>query len=296
VYSRSSTGGSRFPVHSSFAPAITCSALHATVTVRVRLSLLHLFWPSHSGLGFLRPLRVLTVRPSPRPRPTAASSDHGSFGADQEAHTRRFALCALPSRLLLCLQGPSHRRRECCTSPVRWLTAPSAAPAQVIMNQVDPQKNKRKESKQKSKEALGKLGIDLATLDLSEHEEIIASEVVSADEIQVTFNGVWFFFSCPFHWPPKLLMLRPCPVPACRRRRSRSDHLPAQRSRHLPALLPAIVRELGRTLWRAKGSLALRSARLWKGEWWFTTKQGSFCSSYPSDTLMTQCCRPCWQR
>lgn len=60
----------------------------------------------------------------------------------------------------------------------------------VIMNQVDPQKSKRKESKQKSKEALGKLGIDLATLDLSEHEEIIASEVVSADEIQVTFKDV----------------------------------------------------------------------------------------------------------
>lgn len=59
------------------------------------------------------------------------------------------------------------------------------------MNQVDPQKSKRKESKQKSKEALGKLGIDLATLDLSEHEEIIASEVVSADEIQVTFKGAW---------------------------------------------------------------------------------------------------------
>ncbi|GAA5977609.1 hypothetical protein JCM10908_005037 [Rhodotorula pacifica] len=60
----------------------------------------------------------------------------------------------------------------------------------VIMSQVDPQKSKRKESKQKSKEALGKLGIDLATLDLSEHEEIIASEVVSADEIQVTFKDV----------------------------------------------------------------------------------------------------------
>lgn len=73
------------------------------------------------------------------------------------------------------------------------------------MNQVDPQKNKRKESKQKSKEALGKLGIDLATLDLSEHEEIIASEVVSADEIQVTFNGVWFFFFLPLPLATKTL-------------------------------------------------------------------------------------------
>ena len=107
------------------------------------------------------------------------------------------------------------------------------------MNQVDPQKNKRKESKQKSKEALGKLGIDLATLDLSEHEEIIASEVVSADEIQVTFKGAFSF--CPLNWPTKSLMLTPCPVPACRRRRSRSDHLPASRSRHLSAVLPAVV-------------------------------------------------------
>lgn len=57
------------------------------------------------------------------------------------------------------------------------------------MNQVDPAKTKRKEAKNKSKEALGKLGIDLSTLDLNEHEEVIASEVVSADEIQVTFKG-----------------------------------------------------------------------------------------------------------
>ncbi|POY70876.1 hypothetical protein BMF94_6053 [Rhodotorula taiwanensis] len=60
----------------------------------------------------------------------------------------------------------------------------------VIMNQVDPAKTKRKEAKNKSKEALGKLGIDLSTLDLNEHEEVIASEVVSADEIQVTFKDV----------------------------------------------------------------------------------------------------------
>ncbi|GAA6037390.1 hypothetical protein JCM8097_008546 [Rhodosporidiobolus ruineniae] len=59
-----------------------------------------------------------------------------------------------------------------------------------VMNQMDPQKGKRKEAKSKSKEALGKLGVDLSTLDLSEHEEIIASEVVAADDIQVTFNDV----------------------------------------------------------------------------------------------------------
>ena len=87
-----------------------------------------------------------------------------------------------------------HCRRATVFLPAGWLTD-NFAPAQVIMNQVDPQKNKRKESKQKSKEALGKLGIDLATLDLSEHEEIIASEVVSADEIQVTFKGACFFLA-----------------------------------------------------------------------------------------------------
>lgn len=57
------------------------------------------------------------------------------------------------------------------------------------MGQMDPQKGKRKEAKSKSKEALGKLGLDLSTLDLNEHEEQIASEVVAAGDINVTFKG-----------------------------------------------------------------------------------------------------------
>ncbi|GAA5917520.1 hypothetical protein JCM6882_007943 [Rhodosporidiobolus microsporus] len=59
-----------------------------------------------------------------------------------------------------------------------------------VMSQMDPQKGKRKEAKSKSKEALGKLGVDLSTLDLSEHEEIIAAEVVAAEDIAVTFSDV----------------------------------------------------------------------------------------------------------
>jgi SpoVK/Ycf46/Vps4 family AAA+-type ATPase len=61
--------------------------------------------------------------------------------------------------------------------------------AQAIMGQMDPQKDKRKGAKTKSKEALGKLGLDLSTLDLNEHEEQIASEVVAAEDINVTFKG-----------------------------------------------------------------------------------------------------------
>lgn len=57
------------------------------------------------------------------------------------------------------------------------------------MSSMDPQSSKRKEAKSKSKKTLGKLGLDLSTLDLSEHEEIIAGEVVHADEIGVLFKG-----------------------------------------------------------------------------------------------------------
>ncbi|GAA5985344.1 hypothetical protein JCM11641_006373 [Rhodosporidiobolus odoratus] len=59
-----------------------------------------------------------------------------------------------------------------------------------VMSQMDPNRSKRKEAKSKSKDALGKLGIDLSTLDLTEHEEIIAAEVVASEEIQVTFKDV----------------------------------------------------------------------------------------------------------
>lgn len=58
------------------------------------------------------------------------------------------------------------------------------------MSTMDPQSSKRKEAKDKSKKALGKLGLDLTTLDLNEHEEIIAGEVVHCDEIKVTFKGL----------------------------------------------------------------------------------------------------------
>ncbi|GAA6019256.1 hypothetical protein JCM10207_005055 [Rhodosporidiobolus poonsookiae] len=59
-----------------------------------------------------------------------------------------------------------------------------------VMSQMDPQKGKRSEAKNKSKQALGKLGVDFSTLDLNEHEEIIASEVVAAEDIHVTFEDV----------------------------------------------------------------------------------------------------------
>lgn len=54
---------------------------------------------------------------------------------------------------------------------------------------MDPNTSKRNEAKNKSKKTLGKLGLDLTALDLSEHEEIIAGEVVHADEINVMFKG-----------------------------------------------------------------------------------------------------------
>ncbi|KAG0657603.1 hypothetical protein C6P46_006330 [Rhodotorula mucilaginosa] len=98
----------------------------------------------------------------------------------------------MPKKLLRAIMAPSAQTKKLILDGSLFVLSQVAFyyAFKVIMNQVDPQKNKRKESKQKSKEALGKLGIDLATLDLSEHEEIIASEVVSADEIQVTFNDV----------------------------------------------------------------------------------------------------------
>lgn len=58
-----------------------------------------------------------------------------------------------------------------------------------VMSSMDPQSNKRNEAKAKSKKALGKLGLDLSTLDLNEHEEIMAAEVVHADDITTRFKG-----------------------------------------------------------------------------------------------------------
>ncbi|SDA01400.1 BZ3500_MvSof-1268-A1-R1_Chr10-1g02628 [Microbotryum saponariae] len=59
-----------------------------------------------------------------------------------------------------------------------------------VMSSMDPQSSKRKEAKDKSKKALSKLGLDLSTLDLTEHEEIIAGEVVHPSEINVTFKDI----------------------------------------------------------------------------------------------------------
>lgn len=58
-----------------------------------------------------------------------------------------------------------------------------------VMSSMDPQSNKRNEAKAKSKKALGKLGLDLSSLDLNEHEEIMAAEVVHADDITTRFKG-----------------------------------------------------------------------------------------------------------
>lgn len=54
---------------------------------------------------------------------------------------------------------------------------------------MDPQSSKRKEAKSKSSKVLGKLGLNLKELDLNEHEEIIAGEVVHSDDINVLFKG-----------------------------------------------------------------------------------------------------------
>lgn len=57
------------------------------------------------------------------------------------------------------------------------------------MGSMDPQNGKRKEAKDKSKVALARLGLDLSKLDLTEHEEIIAAEIVHSDDIGVNFKG-----------------------------------------------------------------------------------------------------------
>lgn len=63
------------------------------------------------------------------------------------------------------------------------------------MRSMDPNTSKRDEAKNKSKKALGKLGLDLAALDLNEHEQIIAGEVVHADEINIVFKGTWIVWA-----------------------------------------------------------------------------------------------------
>ncbi|KAI9323072.1 P-loop containing nucleoside triphosphate hydrolase protein [Dichotomocladium elegans] len=57
-----------------------------------------------------------------------------------------------------------------------------------IVGSLDPTKTKRQEAKSKSTRVLGKLGVK--DLKLSEYEQIIAAEVVHADEIHVTFKQI----------------------------------------------------------------------------------------------------------
>ncbi|CAO3595816.1 unnamed protein product [Absidia cylindrospora] len=53
-----------------------------------------------------------------------------------------------------------------------------------IVGSLDPSKAKRQEAKTKSNKVLGKLG----DLKLTEYEQIIATEVIHADEITVNFK------------------------------------------------------------------------------------------------------------
>ncbi|KAI9349448.1 P-loop containing nucleoside triphosphate hydrolase protein [Zopfochytrium polystomum] len=57
-----------------------------------------------------------------------------------------------------------------------------------VMQSLDPNSKKRQEAKQKSAKMFGRLGIK--DLDLNEHEEIIATEVVHPDDINVQFKDI----------------------------------------------------------------------------------------------------------
>lgn len=59
-----------------------------------------------------------------------------------------------------------------------------------VMKSLDPQSTKKKEAKTKSEKTLKKLGLDLPSLDLNEHEQIIAGEVISSDDIDVRFKDI----------------------------------------------------------------------------------------------------------
>lgn len=57
-----------------------------------------------------------------------------------------------------------------------------------VMSSMDPAATKRKEAKGKSKAALEKLGLT-EPLDLSEHEQVLMSEVIAAEDIPSGFSG-----------------------------------------------------------------------------------------------------------
>ncbi|KAJ3100234.1 hypothetical protein HDU97_002418 [Phlyctochytrium planicorne] len=57
-----------------------------------------------------------------------------------------------------------------------------------ILNSLDPQKKKRDDAKLKSSKIFGRLGIK--DLELTEHEEVIATEVIHPDDIPVGFKDI----------------------------------------------------------------------------------------------------------
>lgn len=60
-----------------------------------------------------------------------------------------------------------------------------------IIGSMDPASSKkRKEMQGKSSKVLARLGLNLKELDLNEHEEIIAAEVIHADDIQSSFKDI----------------------------------------------------------------------------------------------------------
>src|ERR1700678_2144259 len=59
-----------------------------------------------------------------------------------------------------------------------------------IMNQVNPMSARRKESQEKSRRALGRLGA--TNMKLNQYEEIIATELVFPEEMGVDFKSMSF--------------------------------------------------------------------------------------------------------
>ncbi|CAD6936673.1 unnamed protein product [Tilletia controversa] len=58
------------------------------------------------------------------------------------------------------------------------------------MKSLDPNQKKRADAKKTSTEKLNKLGHKLATLNLNEHEEVIATELILAEDIPVNFASI----------------------------------------------------------------------------------------------------------
>jgi hypothetical protein len=56
-----------------------------------------------------------------------------------------------------------------------------------VLASVDPSRGQRKDAKARSNKVLGRLGV--RDIELTEHEQIIAAEVIHPDEISVRFQG-----------------------------------------------------------------------------------------------------------